>query len=101
MNCPPAIAEVILDIIQTGILRIRASAWSGDVAQAADEADHIHNLPTLLQCYSPELLKYYWDMERASILERKLDIVELEKLWQRLRPYVESPNEAALPPLAK
>jgi hypothetical protein len=35
---------------------------------AAVEADHIHNLPTLIENYSPELLRYYWDAERVSFM---------------------------------
>jgi hypothetical protein len=101
MNCPPAIAEVILEIIQTGILRIRVAAWAGDVGRVADEADHIHNLPALLSSYSTERLKYYWDIERSSIVEKKVDTRQFEILWQKLRPHVELPSQPALPSLAK
>lgn len=66
MSCPPDIAEVIVEILQTGLLRIRAQGWSGDSAACAGEADHLHNLPHLLSNYSPELLRYYWEVEKPA-----------------------------------
>jgi hypothetical protein len=68
MNCPPEVAEVVLDILQAGLLCIRASGWSGDDRRCAVEADHLHNLPALLSNYSPQLLRFYWDVERTSYL---------------------------------
>ena len=92
MTCPPAIAEIILDILRDGLLNCRAEGWSGNAAQSAAEADHLHNLPDLLHDYSVDRLQYYWDAERPSFAE-KCDaerLAGLEQLWSRLRPYVES-----------
>ena len=56
MQCPSEIAELVLEILKIGVLRIRAAAWSGDSARCAIEADHIHNLPDLLRDYSAQAL---------------------------------------------
>lgn len=70
MSCPPDIAEVIAEILQMGLLRIRAMGWEGDSTGAALEADHLHNLPRLLSDYSPELLRYYWEAEKPAYCNR-------------------------------
>jgi hypothetical protein len=70
MSCPPEIAEAILEILQMGLLRIRALGWSGNSSGCASEADHLHNLPSLLSNYSPELLRYYWEAERPAYCSR-------------------------------
>ncbi len=96
MTCPPEIAAVLLDILGHGLLSCRAAGWGGDASRCADEADHLHNVPALLANYSPELLRYYWDVERPSFAAR-CDADALawwEPLWDRLRPFVEEPAAA-------
>jgi hypothetical protein len=86
MNCPPAVARVLLDILQQGILMTRSFGWSGDANRCAVEADHIHNLPSLLAGYSPQLLRYYWDVERRSFMSHFAadELAHWTTLWQRL-----------------
>jgi hypothetical protein len=85
MSCPPDIAEVILEILQRGLLRIRESGWSEDSAVCAHEADHLHNLPHLLSNYSPEALSYYWEVEKPVYCTRRDSEPELfAPLWERL-----------------
>ena len=94
MNCPTAIAEILLEILQTGLLRIRALGWENDAAACAREADHLHNLPTLLTAYTPELLLYYWNVERPNFAERR-DRASLEgfaPLWDRLEKLLPTAN---------
>jgi hypothetical protein len=91
MNCPPAIAAIITEILYHGLLAIRAS---GDSAECTLIADHLHNLPHLLHDFAPDSLHYYWDVERPCFAERctadQLD--SWESLWARLRPHVETAN---------
>jgi hypothetical protein len=98
MDCPPIVAQTVQDILRQGILRARSAGWNGDAARAALEADHIHNLPELLQGYSADLLLYYWKAQRAGFLTEaaRLGIAteDFEPLWDRLRPYV--PDAPAL-----
>jgi hypothetical protein len=60
--------EALLEILQVGLLRIRAAGGSGLVKQCAIEADHLHNLPLAIQIRSPDLLRYYWDAERPGFI---------------------------------
>lgn len=84
MNCPKEIANILLKILSEGLLRIRASA--DDAERCFDEADHLHNLPNLLADYSPELLDFYWDVERPSYIARtpRTDLDRFERLWEEL-----------------
>jgi hypothetical protein len=85
MSCPPDIAEVILEILYQGLLRIRVQGWSGNSAGCASEADHLHNLPRLLNDYSPELLRYYWEAERLAYRDRGDGNPEVfAPAWERL-----------------
>jgi len=91
MSCPPAIAAIILDILGDGLISIRSAGGSGDSAECASMADHLHNLPQLLRDYSPELLEFYWDVERPSFAAQcSRELLEAwEDRWDRLRPHVE------------
>jgi hypothetical protein len=91
MNCPSEIAGVLLQILETGLLRTRARAWAQDTERCALEADHIHNLPTLLADYSPDLLRFYWETERRAFMEQSsaADRTGFEPLWNKLAPHIE------------
>jgi hypothetical protein len=97
MPCPPHVSEILLSIIQTGLLRIRSLAWEGQAEHCAIEADHIHNIPEILADYSPEKLAYYWGTERPAYAS-EVDEAELscwEPLWDRLGEQLGA--EASLP----
>ena len=91
MSCPPEIAEVVLKVLETGLLRIRSLAWAGQLDLCAVEADHLHNLPDLLSDFSREKLSYYWDVERTSYTARipESEHAGWEPLWRELRPLAE------------
>jgi hypothetical protein len=90
MNCPPEIAEILLEILRLGLLRIRLMGWGGDSGRCAVEADHLHNLPALLTNFSPDLLRYYWEAERPGFLSQSENnsLGGFEELWNRLAPFV-------------
>jgi hypothetical protein len=91
MNCPPEIAKIITEILTAGLLRIRALGWSGaNTERCAVEADHLHNLPALLNDFKPELLAYYWDAERVSFIERSSpeEVEGFEPLWDAMSGFV-------------
>ena len=67
-SCPAKIADLILQILQTGIVSARSAGWSNDAELATIEADHIHNLPDLLRRYNQHKIKYYWKSERPSYI---------------------------------
>ncbi len=85
LSCPPEIAEIILEILQHGLLRIRGRGWRGDSAACASEADHLHNLPNLLSHYSPDLLRFYWEVERPAYCSSGgSDPDSFGPVWERL-----------------
>ena len=92
MPCPPEIAEVVLEIIQRGLVRVRLLGWSGQSLLCAEEADHLHNLPSLVADYSDEKLSYYWNIERRRYVDRvpPEQSAWLADLWDRLRHYAET-----------
>ncbi len=89
MNCPTPLAEILLNIMQTGILRMRAAAWAGNSDQVALEADHIHNLPTILKDYSIDALKYYWEIERAVFVSKVPNTGDFQENWKKLKRFTE------------
>ena len=92
MHCPAEIADIVLSILQTGLLRIRALAWNGQADRCGIETDHIHNLPDLLADYSPEKLSYYWNVERPEYIRQIAgdQLKGWERLWQRLGDQIDS-----------
>lgn len=102
MQCPEAVASLILQIVRNGILTARSAAWSGDAERCAIETTHIHNLSDLLLDYHPELLDFYWNIERPQFLEELngASASGFESLWQQLKPLVPHAQEQDAPRLA-
>jgi len=98
MECPRDIAEVVLEILSQGTLRIRAFAGIQQSKKCFIEADHLHNLPNLLSDYRPERLRYYWERERPSFMRQvpEEERRDLEPLWKRLAELIER-HEILLP----
>jgi hypothetical protein len=68
-----------------GLLSIRAH--TGDRERCIAEADHLHNIPTLLQnTEKNELHHYYWNVERPSFIRQsKPDWLNgFQQLWIEL-----------------
>ncbi|HYV38875.1 MAG TPA: hypothetical protein VE988_24540 [Gemmataceae bacterium] len=86
MTCPPAIAGVLVQILNIGLLRIRAAGWENQAEACAREADHLHNLPSLLTDFSEDRLLYYWEAERTSFIEQSANarIGQFADLWSEL-----------------
>jgi len=99
MNCPDEIAVVLLEILQHALLRMRTLGWEGDAAACAREADHVHNLPGLLANYAPDLLHFYWEVERKSLMQSDpKGAVIYATLWERLQALLPVAN--GFPPQA-
>jgi len=88
------IARILLDIIEVGMLRIRQAGWAGDARRCAVEADHLHNLPELLQAPSPSLLSFYWEVEKPGFecASDDADLAMFRPLWDELRSHVAEPS---------
>jgi hypothetical protein len=87
MSCPRHIIEPLTEILRIGLLNIRISAGYGDAHRCYVEANHIHNIPSLIRNYKQELLQYYIDVEKPSF-ERDsvgVDLQLFEQQWTKLR----------------
>ncbi len=95
MTCPDEIADILCEILEQAILRIRAAGWEKNLSRCAIEADHVHNLPSLLIHYSPDRLKYYWEAERSSFLKQSSpdEALGYIPLWNRLAEFVEPASQ--------
>lgn len=90
MDCPEQIANLILRIMQTGIIQARSAGWSQNAELASLEADHIHNLPDLLLSFTMKKLRYYWSAERPSYIHRMGgEPICFEALWAEMKEPVE------------
>ena len=76
--------EIYTDILYRGLLAIRGA---DDLKFARAIADHLHNLPHLLQRLEHAgLHDYYWSVERASFLRQVTpeQARVFETLWREL-----------------
>jgi hypothetical protein len=76
--------EIYTDILYHGLLAIRRAS---DLNFARAIADHLHNLPSLLQRLEHAgLHDYYWRVERASFLQQATPEQAriFESLWREL-----------------
>ncbi|MEM8945981.1 MAG: hypothetical protein AAGD11_12465 [Planctomycetota bacterium] len=62
--------EIYLLILHYGLLRLREAARAGLSAYCEVEADHLHNLPSLVGERNEHRHTYYFEKERTLYLER-------------------------------
>jgi hypothetical protein len=100
MDDPSEVADILREILTTGLHRIRALAWSGDAKRCGIEADHIPNLPHLVAHGGREELADYWAVERASSINQTdaKPLAVWEPLWRRLAVHVEALAASATMP---
>jgi hypothetical protein len=84
---------VLLNIIRTGLLRIRAYGYDGSAEQCALEADHIHNLPGLVGHLTVGLLDCYFMTERPGFLQKAINYEQFEQDWKRLYDLLSLPSK--------
>src|SRR5688572_22093703 len=92
MNCPDEIATVLLRIIRIGMSRIRAAAANREPEQCAIEEIHLHNLRSILQDFSEELLMHYYRIEIRRFVtdnDAKYPLASFENEWSKLARYIE------------
>jgi hypothetical protein len=78
------VRRVLLEILRIGLLRVRAAGYAGHAGECAIEADHLHNLPRLVQALAVEELQYYYSVERSAFASQSSDVRNLEPLWEEL-----------------
>jgi hypothetical protein len=92
MACPPDIADVVAELLYRGLIRIRAFARPDEENRCFIEADHLHNLPHIINDFRVERLQYYWDVERPLFLRKvpENETHDLAPLWEQLAALMES-----------
>ncbi|MGD0733560.1 MAG: hypothetical protein ABR976_00370 [Terracidiphilus sp.] len=81
--------NALLNVLTTGLLRIRMYAQHDSGETCFIEADHLHNLPGLIKDPRPELVFYYFDRERPSFIKRARNVEQFEEEWDRLKMIID------------
>jgi hypothetical protein len=90
---------IYVQILYSGLLRIRDLSALGYIEYCAVESDHLHNIPSLIGETNEERHKYYFLKERPCYLERvdrslpgiEFTMRRYEELWARLGKLNENP----------
>jgi hypothetical protein len=78
----PPREQAYLDLLKYGLVLLRNFAHSGDVVLCRIEADHLHNIPTLLHEDNESRHEYYIRGERGLFLQRLQELGAAEYLEQ-------------------
>src|SRR5262245_59397566 len=78
--------QAYLDLLHRGLVMLRNFAHTGDVELCRIEADHLHNIPTLLHEDNEHRHEYYIRGERGLFLQRlrelgATDYLEQVRIW--------------------
>jgi hypothetical protein len=65
-ECTEPLRQAFLDLLTLALLHIRNEPTDARLCRAL--SDHLHNVPALLAGFRPELLRYYWEVERPCFL---------------------------------
>lgn len=87
------IEELLLKIIEVGLLRIRVLGFDGRARECAVEADHLHNIPTAIMLHSDALVKAYIDTDVPCLRSNcTWSLEEFAPLWQQLESALRGPE---------
>jgi hypothetical protein len=64
--CPEELRQAFLELLESTLLLIRGHARNADYCHAL--ADHMHNVPAPLAGYTPDMLRFYWEVEVPCFL---------------------------------
>jgi hypothetical protein len=64
--CPIAVREQLLEILRWALVSIRRAAERNDCGICIVEANHVHNIPDLIEAFSRDRLSYYLDVEATQ-----------------------------------
>ena len=97
-NCPAEVADALTGILRESILLIRMAGSGGDADFCAAEANHIHNLPTMLRCYDRDKLRRYLAWVQISYAANFRAHFHCEPTmflthWQRLESFLAETGE--------
>lgn len=80
-------------ILSFGLVRMRDAGEAGYATYCVVEAEHLHNIPSLIGEANEKRHEYYFDKERTWYLERvdrtvpgvAFTLKRYEELWEELR----------------
>jgi hypothetical protein len=89
--------QIYVQILHFGLLRLRDAACGGHVQYCAIEAEHLHNIPSLIDESNELRHQSYFEKERSYYLERvdrsipgvDFTLRRYEELWQQLAELIE------------
>jgi hypothetical protein len=73
--------EIYLEILQHGLGAIRDAAVRGDARVCEIEADHLHNLPSLVDEKNEARHRYYLEQERQLYLDRLKSVPDFKETF--------------------
>lgn len=87
MRSPDDIQTQLLTILEIGIVNIRSHCWAQRYHLCGVEADHVHNIPDLVENFSADKLAYYLEVEVAQYLREMGGNVrdDLRAPWDALK----------------
>jgi hypothetical protein len=95
--------RIYVEILRFALPQMRDAAEAGMVKYCAIEAEHIHNIPSLIGESNENRHTYYLNVERAYYLERvdtQLPLVQMllrryRELWSELEAIAAAVGESA------
>jgi hypothetical protein len=81
--------QAYLDLLERGLVLLRNFAHAGNVELCRIEADHLHNIPTLLHEGNERRHEYYIRRERGLYLQRLRELGAAEYLERAATFYSE------------
>ena len=93
VDCPPVVMDALLSILAESILMIRLAGNADYADYCAEEADHIHNLPSILRHYDRDRLEHYLTWAQtgyASKFQKRFNRMPTEFMseWKRLEDFL-------------
>jgi hypothetical protein len=90
MNTPSIVQAALLTILKHGLLNIRYQAERKNCERCAIEANHLHNIPGLLENFSVDVLRYYLDLERPQYVRETNDqvLAQIRSAWVELADWL-------------
>lgn len=61
--------KIYLNLLKNGIISLREATSSNDLVWCGNEAEHLHNIPSLIEESNLERHIYYFNFERKKYLE--------------------------------
>jgi hypothetical protein len=87
-------SRALFRILQDGLLRIRARAYSGQADECGIEADHLHNIPEILLSGSDELLESYMRVDRPLFQSLSSErAAQLAPHWESIGRYLKEKRD--------